>query len=155
MGVAPRRGAPHVGRMTHPVLRRGRIRSGRLRTLPVLLACSLASGCAGEPPPFDVEVRVSPTPATVGSARVLVEVRGRDGEAVRDARVDVRAVDPDGRAGDAVPAEAGGEGLYVVDPMPLSRAGEWTLRVSVTGPGGARVERASPIHVVGPPVRSP
>ncbi|MBW3535578.1 MAG: FixH family protein [Gemmatimonadetes bacterium] len=125
-----------------------------LRAAAPLLAWTLAA-CGAEPPPFDVEVRVSPTPATVGPARVLVEVRGHDGEAVRDARVEVRPVGPEGEAGAGVPAEAGAEGVYVADPVSFPRAGAWTLRVSVTGPAGVRMERDAPIHVVGPPSRDP
>ena len=124
-----------------------------IRRLPAAAAAAflLAASCGGEPAPFRVETRVSPTPATVGRARVLVEVRDAAGAALRGARVRVRPVDPAGVA--AAPVEAAPEapGLYVADPVPFPAAGEWTLVVEVTGPDGTVVERETPLHVVGPP----
>ena len=142
---------PRAARRAAPVRRRSAgARGPALRRLAAAAALA-AAGCGGEPPAFLVEARVSPTPATVGRARVLVEVRTPDGRPVEGARVAVTPVDPSGTAGARVEAEAGAPGLWVADPVGLPAAGAWTLAVEVTGPDGTVVLREAPLHVVGPP----
>ncbi len=89
-------------------------------------------GCSGEsapPGPFQVDLRVSPTPPIVGPGRVIIQVEGAVPEA-GDAHVTVQGESPIG-AGAPRTAEPAGGGHYVVPDFQFDREGEWTLRATV------------------------
>jgi len=97
--------------------------------------------------PWAIDLLVSPTPATVGEARLLVTVADSSGAPVEADLVRVQATLDDSTA---VSREAAREdpGRYGVDEFPFPRPGDWWLIVRVEGPGGITGRRSFPVHAV-------
>lgn len=121
----------------------------RALTLGAIVAL-VSGGCGGPErpshtgdPALDADVRVSPTPAAVGRARVFVEavdgVRPAVGVTVR---VRAEAVDASG----ADP----GVGWHALDPAPETPGGYGPIELSFPTPGPWRVE----VEIVSPDGRS-
>jgi hypothetical protein len=115
----------------------------------------LVSGaCRGREAAGDPTVRVdfgvSPTPATVGRARLLLTVTDSADVPVNGASIHIRG-DMKHAGMDPVEerAEPLGDGRYIVPGFPFTMAGDWVLTASVTMPDGSLVVRPHPVTVVG------
>lgn len=104
---------------------------GRPRGCRILLGlCLVGLACdSGEPPPYEVDVAVSPTPPIVGPARVIVMVERPGGGPLPGATVTVEG-QTEGGPMVQMKAAPEGPGLYTVDAFPFGRPGDW--RVVVT-----------------------
>ena len=97
-------------------------------------------------------VRVSPTPATVGPNRILVDVGDLGGSPQDRATVTLVATAPGGVVEPvADTAHSEGTGRYVVPAFRFPEAGEWTLTARVELPGGSWIEVDHPVRVVSSP----
>ncbi len=121
----------------------------------ILVTVAACRGGGGPPgPAIDVTLSVSPTPATVGVARVLVVVHGSTGAPVNDAEVLVEGdMTHSGMPPSSERAEPAGQGRYVVAAFPLVMAGEWVLTARATVPNGEVGVGRLLLTVVGPPTR--
>lgn len=129
-----------------------------VRPFPFLLwvlAALAVAGCGREragDPALSIEVHVSPTPAAVGPARVMVDVTDAAGAPIEGARVTVAARSEDGGAVvvESARAEgAEGTGRYTVPALPFGARGEWTLTVRAEVPDGRWAEVEHPVRVMG------
>jgi len=115
----------------------------------------LVAACTAGEADLRLDVGISPTPATVGHARILVQVLDRQGQPVPDATVTVRAIPPGASegAGDGVGGAATWQqgGRYALDGLPLSGAGEWTLQVTAVTPNTREGRYSAPLRVLGDP----
>jgi hypothetical protein len=130
--------------------RRGRNETMRRSSLR-WTASLLVSGCVASPPPFEVTLRLSPTPPLVGPTRLLVDVTDPAGDAVADASVFVEGLSdelPNGTATRGVAINEGA-GRYVVPAFDLDVGGPWTVSVTVSDSTGVSITRAFPIYVYG------
>lgn len=97
-----------------------------------------------------VDLGVSPTPATVGTARIMVDVQDSLGVVVTGAgvRLEGRSPELDGAptVRDAVEEMPG---RYVVDNFSFPNAGLWEVDVIVTTGDGVRSEVSREVRVVG------
>ena len=117
-----------------------------------VLAALAVAGCGREragDPALSIEVHVSPTPAAVGPARVMVDVTDAAGAPIEGARVTVAARPEDGGAVVAESARAEGRGRYTVPALPFGDRGEWTLTVRAELPDGRWAEVEHPVRVMG------
>ncbi len=120
-----------------------------------MVVCALGAACAGERgPAVDVRLGVSPTPATVGPARLVVTV-GDTPDVGGAEEVQLVVTGPrspgDGTvSGVVVTPEPAAGGDYVVPTFEFTTPGEWSVSVLVTFADGRHVERSFPIRVVGP-----
>jgi hypothetical protein len=110
--------------------------------LVVLCAAALTGAC--HRPDADrgvnIEWTLTPTPATVGKARLTLRVIA-DGRPVRGARLRVEGhMSHPGMAPSIASAVEGADGVYEAD-LQLTMPGDWILLVSGTLPTGAAVER--------------
>lgn len=142
--------------------------TGRGSAIPaaaaLTLALAAATACRGPErpshsgdPALDAQVRVSPTPAAVGAARVFV-VAEDGGHPAVDATVRVRAQAVDPPAPPTVPelvdrwhlAEAapGTPGGYGPVELPFPVAGAWRVEVQVTASDGRTATIRHPLAVV-------
>jgi hypothetical protein len=109
-----------------------------------LLAAGLSGGCARAAvvgPRVDVAWTLLPSPPIVGPATLTVTLRGPSDAAVTGATV--RLEGHMSHAGMPPVLAAGREqapGVYDL-PFAFTMQGDWVLLVSVTLPGGGRVER--------------
>lgn len=102
-------------------------------------------------PGLTVDVGVSPTPATVGPARVLVSVSDTVSGPPADARVAVLVRSADDRPGRvSASARAAAPGRFVAE-LELPRAGSWLVLVEVELPDGRRAAARQRLTVVGGP----
>lgn len=124
------------------------------RRAAFMLAAAAGSACAefapGEPE-LRLEIAVSPTPATVGSARVLLTLSDTAGAMRGGATVVVSGRSPTGRLRAVDTASEIGLGRYVVESFPFDTNGEWSLEASARLAGGGLALAEHPIRVVGPP----
>ena len=118
--------------------------------LLLLLLPGLLGACGREragDPSLSLRVRVSPTPAAVGPARLLIELEGLASDSM-PARITVVGSLPGGPVvHDSARAEA--PGLHVVPAFVFPVRGEWTLRVRAELPDGRWAEIEHPVRVVG------
>lgn len=108
---------------------------------------------------LDADVRVSPTPAAVGSARVFVQATD-EGRPAENAAVRVRADPADG---DGASTTASGDGWHTAEPAPatpggygpvavaVSVTGAWRVVVEITASDGRRATIRHPLAVVAGP----
>lgn len=119
----------------------------------VLVSVSgFACGAAGDDAPFTIELRIAPTPPTVGPTRVVVQLSSRSGAPVPEAVVVIRAAPVEATTDSTTydtSAEAGNR--YSVRALSFDRPGPWTLSVRIETPEGQRFERSFSTSVV-PPV---
>jgi hypothetical protein len=138
-----------------------RRRAPRCRlTLLALLSVAAVWGCRGEGPgtdvPVEVEVRVAPTPALVGPARIVLTVMDPGGSPVEGARVRVEAtMDHAGMAPVHETAEEHGDGHHVIPALEFGMPGDWILLIRIRLPDGREALREHRLRVVGPPARNP
>ena len=119
-----------------------------------MLAAAAGSACAElapAEPEFRLEIAVSPTPATVGSARILLALSDTAGAMRGGATVVVSGRSPTGRVQAVDTAREVGLGRYVVESFPFDTNGEWSLEASARLTGGGLALAVHPIRVVGPP----
>lgn len=122
----------------------------------LLLAPLAAAGCAEAPserPGPTLTIAVSPTPATVGPARILLALSDSIGAPVASALVVVTARPPEEGAAVVDTAQEEAPGRYVAAEFPFDAPGEWTLKGSARLADGRRAAARHPIRVVGPPAR--
>lgn len=100
-------------------------------------------------PAFAIDLRIAPTPPTVGPARVLVQLSGTNGGHVGEAIVTVRAA-PRAAAQDSVTYTtiSEGSGRYSVKALPFTAPGDWILTVLVQQEAGPLETREFPTLVV-------
>ena len=119
-----------------------------------MLAAAAGGACAElapREPEFRLEIAVSPTPATVGSARILLTLSDTAGAMRGGATVVVSGRSPAGRLRAADTAREAGPGRYVVESFPFDTNGEWSLEASARLADGGLALAEHPIRVVGPP----
>lgn len=123
-----------------------RIGAAACWTIVSFLACA---GPASEAlPPATLEVSVSPTPATVGPATVLVEVVDSAGRPLESARVSLVGRVSGGGAVVRDTAEGGRRGRYAFMGLPFPVPGEWELRIRADLSDGVTVETTEEIRVL-------
>ena len=117
----------------------------------ILLAYSVVA-CADAPEEsLDIVLRFSPTPPSVGPARLLLELTDSLGAPVTGASVAVEghpSTDPS-RPTTPVQAEEQRSGRYVVATYDFDASGPWILRVRATAAGGVEVVREFETSVYG------
>lgn len=129
--------------------------SAPARRVGVVLACALAlSGCRGDAPShtgdpaLDADVRVSPTPAAVGEARVFVVATDADaplaGGEVRVRAFRADASEPIEAAWTSAPETTAGYGPV---PLDFPDAGSWWVEAEITA-GERRAVVRHPLAVV-------
>ncbi len=118
-----------------------------------LVAALTTSACLASPPapPFQVTLRLSPTPALTGPTRLIIDVAGVGGNPVTNAAVSVEGLPEEhaGRAATMGMATEEGAGRYVVPDLELDIRGPWTIAVTVTDSTGVSMTRSFPISVYG------
>ena len=102
-------------------------------------------------PEHVLEIAVSPTPATVGSARILLTLSDTAGVPLSGATVVVNGRSPTGLPQAVDTAHEDGPGRYVVDAFPFDTTGEWSLEGRARLLDGRVAVAEHPIRVVGPP----
>jgi hypothetical protein len=122
----------------------------------MVLSAALALACGPDErlgdPTIDLEVGVSPTPATIGSVRVLVATHDLSGAPLPVERLRITARPPEGSGAAPpptfdLPGDASGQ--FAVPGLALSVRGDWVLEVRVDLLDGRWAMREQPIHVVG------
>lgn len=126
-------------------------RIGPLRSGSLALAAVLALGC--EPPgpqPPTVDMGVSPTPATVGNARIMITVSDSTATPIVGASVRLEGR-PEGSGAVAAQRDAVEEspGRYVVPDFRFMQAGLWSVEVVITPPAGPESRVTREVRVVG------
>lgn len=147
--VRPVRPFPHVARRC-PAVPRG---LGRFLLAFPLLAVALG-GCRGDGVPddlgYELKVGISPTPPTVGPARLIISLHDPDGAPVEGAQVLVEGnMSHAGMVPVVDSAQAGAPGQYTVPAFSFSMAGDWVLDLTATLPDGTTVKTRQPTDVVG------
>jgi len=114
-------------------------------------AALLVSGCVASPPPFEVTLRLSPTPPLVGPTRLLIDIANPAGDPVADASVVVEGLSDElpNRTTTLGVAINEGAGRYVVPAFDLDVGGPWTVSVTISDGTGVSITRAFPISVFG------
>ena len=129
-------------------------RRGSRSILFVACACLTIAGCVrADPPPVQIELGVSPTPATIGEARVIVTLSDvPEGESAQVSIEGTRPRSPEGNPAQRPSrwAQRSPGGDYVIPAFPLDTSGEWSLTVRVTLEDGRTADRSFPVRVVGP-----
>jgi hypothetical protein len=123
------------------------------RALAALLALA-AAACGDQPggdPGLVLTVAVSPTPALVGSGRILVALADAAGTPVGGATVLVTGTPPDGGAAVVDTAREQGPGSYAAPAFPFAAPGDWSLVARAQLPDSRRAEAVHAIRVVGRP----
>lgn len=115
-----------------------------------LIVATLQACAPPTPQAPTVAVRVSPTPATVGNARIMLDIQDSIGSVVTGATVQLEGRPLEAEA-TVTQREAAEEapGRYVVNDFRFPNPGVWTLDVTVTSSDGVvdRVQRE--VRVVG------
>ena len=142
-GTAPKRFGPGADRVERVRPRKGR----RVRRLWVPAAGLLLLGCA---PPAPAEpglrIRIAPTPPSVGTARIVVQVVGDTTRPVSGS-VSGRPL-PDGAQGPLAPAVESGPSALSVPAFDFHTPGSWRLVAQVTLTDGTVVRDSTDVHVV-------
>ena len=118
-----------------------------------LLWAALPLAACAEPDPNAplLTVAVSPTPAIVGTGRVLVTLSDPSGLPLEGATVILNGRAPGGAEPVVDTAEEQAPGSYAVGDFPFDRPGDWTLEAVARLPDGRETARDHPILVVGRP----
>lgn len=139
--------------MSRVPLRGGRESPPAALVLLAGLVVGLHAGC-GEDPAHRIEISVSPTPAAVGPAGILVVLTDSTGAPVPGAEgvVRLRPESGDGpRNGrDGTELRESGPGRYGAT-VRFPREGEWVVEATLRGPDGTAVSREKRIRVVAGP----
>lgn len=118
-------------------------------TLALTIAAATACGPSEVQGPH-VDLRVSPTPATVGTARLMVDVQDSLGVVIAGASVRLEGRPSPGvdlaTLRDAVEEMPG---RYVVDNFAFPNSGVWAVTVIVVTSDGLRSEVTREVRVVG------
>lgn len=114
----------------------------------------LLSGCRGERPGGDpalvLDVGISPTPPTVGPARLLITLQDTLGNPLEAQRVWVEGnMSHAGMVPVQDTAVAQNPGLYVVPAFEFTMAGDWVLTVEALLPDGRKAIHQKRTDVVG------
>ena len=116
-----------------------------IRTAVVcLLACIVGACTSGPSDTLTLALRYSPTPPSVGLARLLVELTDSLGAPVAGASLAVHG-HPTNRS-TSVPsvgaqAQESGQGVYVIDGFQFDVAGSWILSVEARMVDGLEITR--------------
>ena len=132
-----------------PFRRRRTFRAMLLRgmVLPLLLLSS-CRGDPGETGELDVGISIAPTPATIGTSRILISVDD-DGAPIAGAEVDVEGnMSHAGMVPVHERAEEIAPGSYAIAAFPFTMAGEWVLTVRVAREGEPVTTRERRVLVV-------
>jgi hypothetical protein len=122
--------------------------------LPALILACSAGACTDAPTAsLEVSLRFSPTPPSVGPARLLLELTDSVGTPVSGAsiRVEGRPVGEPGRPGSSVQARDEGDGRYVVDEYDFETSGPWILDIRARTTTGLELRREFETSVYGGP----
>ncbi len=124
------------------------------RLLVLFLTVALPmTGCLASPPvaPFQVTLRLSPTPALIGPTRLIIDVADVAGDPATNVVVSVEGLPEErtNRRATMRMATEEGAGRYVVPDFDLDVGGPWTIAVTVTDSTGVSITRAFPISVFG------
>jgi len=123
---------------------------GAALPLLALLGSLVLAACGqGQVDPFQVDIRLSPTPPLVGDARVIVAVRDSVGVPVSGASVVVSAAPVESGTESRATASEEGAGSYIAGALAFDAAGEWTVAATVDGPEGRHLRVAQRIRVSG------
>lgn len=116
----------------------------------ILLAAACRGDGAARDSMLEVSLRVSPTPPTVGEARLVVSIADSGGLAVEGVDVEVEGsmLHP-GMVPVFERAEEEGDGRYVVSGFPFSMGGDWVLTTRVRRGEEVLDVRDHPVRVVG------
>ena len=136
-------GGPRGAATTHATL------GAALPVLALLASLVLVACGQGQADPFQVDVRLSPTPPLVGDARVIVAVRDSGGVPVSGASVVVSAAPVESGTESRATASEESAGSYIAAALSFDVAGEWTVAATVDGPEGRRLRVAQKIRVSG------
>jgi hypothetical protein len=119
-----------------------------LLLLPFALAACRGDGSAVGT--LEVDLRVSPTPPTIGETRIVVTVADASGAPVEGVEVEVEGnmLHP-GMAPVIERAEEEEDGRYVVPGFPFSMSGDWVLTSRVKRGDEVLHARDHPVRVVG------
>ncbi len=129
---------------------------GRFRVLLIIPLLGFAlGGCRGdgssEDMGYEFKVGISPTPPTVGAARLIISLHDPDGAPVEGARVLVEGnMSHAGMTPVVDSAQAEAPGQYSVSAFSFSMAGDWVLDLTALLPDGTAVRTRHPTSVVGP-----
>lgn len=144
-------------------MRRGTVLKNRgelRRALTLVLAIPLLVGlvaCAGRGEAGDfgdervrIDLRVAPSPPTIGPARVALTLTDPAGLPIDGATVEVEGAMTHAGMQSVVARAAGrGAGAYATDTFRFTMGGDWLLIVRVTLPDGGRAQRTFPFNGVG------
>ena len=122
-------------------------------TVTVFLGIALV-GCRGdggsEDLGYDFKVGISPTPPTVGAARLIIGLHDPTGNPVEGAQVLVEGnMSHAGMVPVQDTAQLDGPGQYSVPGFSFTMAGDWVLDLKATLPDGTVVRTRHPTSVVG------
>lgn len=119
------------------------------------LLCVALGGCRGdgvsEDLGYDFQVGISPTPPTVGPARLIISLHDPDGSPVEGAQVLVEGnMSHAGMVPVLDTAQAVIPGQYTVSAFSFTMAGDWVLDLTAILPDGTTVKTRHSTDVVGP-----
>lgn len=119
------------------------------RELVFFFAVCLA-GCGDTAgPALQIDLQLSPTPPTMGPARLIVGLTDSVGLPVEGIPVQVFGTPEGGPPTASVPAREQGQGRYVVPEFHFAAAGPWTVTVHAKTRGGLDVTREFKTSVFG------
>jgi hypothetical protein len=112
-------------------------------------------GCRGDPETedlgYDFKVGISPTPPTVGPARLIISLHDPAGDPVEGAQVLVEGnMSHAGMVPVRDTAQSEAPGQYTVSAFTFTMAGDWVLDLTATLLDGTTVRTRHPTGVVGP-----
>jgi hypothetical protein len=129
------------------------LRKGAVMATALLL---LLTACRGGPdtgdPSLVLEVAISPTPPTVGPARLIIHLRDTDGVPLEGAEIRVEGnMSHAGMVPVLATAQEEAPGLYAVSDFRFTMAGDWILTTRATLPDGRWAQTMTTTQAVSPP----
>ena len=123
-----------------------------LAIVSTISVCGLAPGCRGEPDQGDagivMELAISPTPPSVGPARLIITLRDTAGLPLEGARISVEGnMSHAGMTPVLDTAVADDPGRYYVPAFGFTMAGDWILELEATLPDGREARRVETTRV--------
>lgn len=122
--------------------------------LYLLLPVLVLGGCRGEldtgDPGLVLDVAISPTPPTVGPARLLITLQDTAGAPLEGAEIVVEGnMSHAGMVPVVDTAQAQGPGDYAIEDFRFTMAGDWILTLQATLPDGRWVRTQHSANVIG------